>query len=60
MSKIMVLGAGGYIGIPLVKELLENDYEVVCLDRFFFGENLLLNQREMLHHFCQSFPNHIS
>ena len=44
MSKIMVLGAGGYIGIPLVKELLENDYEVVCLDRFFFGENLLLNE----------------
>lgn len=37
MKKILVTGAGGYVGIPLCEELLKNGYKVVALDRFFFG-----------------------
>ena len=37
----MVTGAGGYIGSTLVDLLLENEYKVIGLDRYFFGEELL-------------------
>ena len=37
MKKIMVTGAGGYIGSVLVPKLLEKGYEVNAVDRFFFG-----------------------
>ncbi|MAE86548.1 MAG: NAD-dependent dehydratase [Flammeovirgaceae bacterium] len=39
--KVLVTGAGGYIGTTLVRVLLKNDFEVVALDRFHFGEGLL-------------------
>jgi nucleoside-diphosphate-sugar epimerase len=35
--KIAVTGAGGYIGTQLVRDLLKNNYEVLLIDRFFFG-----------------------
>lgn len=37
MKKIIVTGAGGYVGIPLCEELLKRGYKVVALDRYFFG-----------------------
>jgi nucleoside-diphosphate-sugar epimerase len=37
MKKIIVTGAGGYVGIPLCEELLRRGYHVVALDRYFFG-----------------------
>lgn len=39
MEKILVTGAGGYVGIPLCDTLLKKGYEVVALDRFFFGQD---------------------
>jgi len=39
--KVLVTGAGGYIGSVLVPILLENGYGVVGLDRFFFGRQTL-------------------
>ncbi len=39
--KILVTGAGGYIGSVLVPMLLEKEYNVVALDRFFFGKDKL-------------------
>ncbi|MBX6324326.1 MAG: SDR family oxidoreductase, partial [Rhodospirillaceae bacterium] len=36
-----VPGAGGYVGIPLCRALLERGYHVVALDRFFFGRDKL-------------------
>ncbi|MGC8558780.1 MAG: NAD-dependent epimerase/dehydratase family protein [Nitrososphaeria archaeon] len=38
--KVLVTGAGGYIGTVLVNQLLENKQEVVALDRFFFNQTL--------------------
>jgi nucleoside-diphosphate-sugar epimerase len=37
MKRIIVTGAGGYVGVPLCKSLLDHNYEVVALDRYFFG-----------------------
>jgi nucleoside-diphosphate-sugar epimerase len=37
MKKIIVTGAGGYVGIPLCQALLKKKYEVIALDRYFFG-----------------------
>lgn len=35
--KVLVTGGAGYIGSILCRILLERGYNVVCLDRFFFG-----------------------
>src|ERR1700751_188359 len=37
--KILVAGAGGYLGIPLCRKLVEKGHSVVALDRYFFGRN---------------------
>lgn len=37
MKKVAVTGAGGYIGTQLVRDLLAQNYEVLAIDRFFFG-----------------------
>jgi nucleoside-diphosphate-sugar epimerase len=36
-AKVLVAGAGGYIGVPLCQKLLEKGHSVVALDRYFFG-----------------------
>jgi nucleoside-diphosphate-sugar epimerase len=40
-KRIMVTGAGGYIGSVLVDKLLNAGYSVRAVDRFFFGEDKL-------------------
>lgn len=39
--RVLVTGAGGYIGSVLVPMLLEKGHEVLALDRFFFGRDKL-------------------
>ena len=41
MSRVLVTGAGGYVGTVLVPELLAAGHAVRALDRFFFGADLL-------------------
>ena len=40
---ILVTGGAGYVGSVLIPSLLENNYHVKCLDRFFFGDEYLLS-----------------
>jgi nucleoside-diphosphate-sugar epimerase len=39
--RVLVTGAGGYIGIPLCRDLLAAGHQVVALDRYFFGKEKL-------------------
>ena len=41
MTRVLVTGAGGYIGTILTPMLLDAGYEVRAVDRFFFGRDLL-------------------
>ncbi len=41
MSTVLVTGAGGYIGTTLIPLLLKDNFNVMALDRFFFGMDLL-------------------
>lgn len=41
MKRIIVTGAGGYVGIPLCRELVHRGYHVLALDRYFFGQDKL-------------------
>ena len=41
MSKVMVTGAGGYIGTQLVRDLVKAGHDVTAVDRFFFGKEPL-------------------
>jgi nucleoside-diphosphate-sugar epimerase len=39
-KSILVTGAGGYIGCVLVPRLLEAGWDVIAVDRYFFGKRL--------------------
>ncbi len=39
--RLLVTGGGGYIGSVLVPKLLEDDHQVMVIDRFFFGRQTL-------------------
>ncbi|SBT04545.1 putative dTDP-D-glucose 4,6-dehydratase [Candidatus Accumulibacter aalborgensis] len=41
MKTVMVTGAGGYIGSTLVEQFLANGWQVIGLDRYFFGKERL-------------------
>lgn len=47
MKKVIVTGANGFVGSALVKELLNNDYEVVALDLKGNSENLPKDDRRI-------------
>ena len=40
-ARVLVTGAGGYIGTTLVPMLLEQNFRVRAIDRYFFGRELL-------------------
>ena len=39
--RILVTGGAGYIGSELVRKLIRDKHNVICLDKFFFGEEPL-------------------
>jgi nucleoside-diphosphate-sugar epimerase len=44
MKNIFISGGGGYIGTNLVQELLKDDYKIIVLDTFWFGNYLKKNK----------------
>lgn len=47
METILVTGAGGYIGTTLVPALLARGFRVRAIDRFFFGRDLLVDDKRL-------------
>ena len=41
MQSILISGGAGYIGTELTEQLLEAGHHVICLDRVFFGMDVL-------------------
>ena len=41
METVLVTGAGGYIGTILIPKLLDKEYKVKAVDRYFFGKDKL-------------------
>jgi len=48
MKTVLVTGGGGYIGSVLVSKLLRKGYRVKAVDRYFFGEDKLPNQENLI------------
>lgn len=46
MKTILVAGGAGYIGSVLCEMLLDEGYKVVCLDRLFFGADIVSHLRK--------------
>jgi nucleoside-diphosphate-sugar epimerase len=43
MNSILVTGGAGYVGSILVRRLINEGYQVVCVDKLFFGGDSLLD-----------------
>gem|GEM_PF-3438757 len=38
--RVLISGAGGYIGSVLSEMLTSAGYDAICLDRYYFGEDM--------------------
>ncbi len=47
MSKILITGGAGYVGVSLTEQLLKDNHEVTILDLFLYGEDVLENNKNL-------------
>jgi len=45
---ILIAGGAGYIGSILIDQLLKKGYKVKCLDKFFFGEESVIEAKDQI------------
>ena len=48
MKTVLVTGGAGYIGNILIRKLLDNNYKVKIVDRFFFVDDKVLPNNQNL------------
>ena len=46
-STVLVFGAGGYLGSVMTPLLLEQGYDVIAYDKYYFGEEVLASVAEI-------------
>ena len=46
-KKVLITGGGGYVGSVLSDSLIDNGYDVTCLDLYIYGKNVFFHDKKI-------------